>query len=167
MLWARGKGSSHSVLCLCFLALVSWSTCLSSNSTTLIIATTEDKAVQASYILNGYGVGFEVLLVPVGGVKLPILNTTNGGNYGLLVIFSEATYIANGTFSSALTRAQWEALYSYQRNFKIRMVHLNVSPGPQYGTAIASAGCCDPSSYQNVTIVSEVQKREFPNAGIR
>lgn len=167
MLWARQKGLSHSVLCLLFLAFTSLSECLSSNSTTLIIAATEKNAVKASYLLNGYGVGFEVLLVPQNGTSLPVLNNTDGGNYGLVVVVSEAVYTANGTSSAGLTPAQWNQLYDYQRNFNIRMVHLDVTPGPKYGTAKASAGCCEPPSYQNVSVISEVQHREFPNAGIR
>lgn len=167
MLWAREKALLHSVRFLLFLALISLSECLSSNSTTLIIATTVDNADKASYILNGYGVGFEVLLVPKDGVALPMLKTTDGGNYGLVVILSEAVYIANGTSTTAMTPAQWSELYDYQRIFKVRMVLLDVIPGPKYGTAKAAAGCCDLPSYQNLTVVSDVQDREFPNAGIR
>ena len=167
MLSIRRKSFSYSVLCLFFLALLPLSTCLSSNSTTLIIATTEDSAGQASYILNGYGVGFEVLLVPVGGVTLPSLNTTDGGNYGLIVILEEAMYVVNGTSSTALSPSQWEALYSYQRGFKIRMVHLDVVPGPKYGTETPSVGCCDSNSYQNISVIPDVAGKEFPTAGIK
>ena len=105
--------------------------------------------------------------MPEGGVALPTLNTTDGGNYGLIVILSEAMYVANGTSSTTLTPAQWEAMYDYQRKFKVRMIHLDAAPGPKYGTENPSAGCCDPPSYQNVSVISEVAEKEFPNAGIR
>lgn len=167
MLWAREKRLSYFLLCILFSAVISLSECLSTNSTSLIIATNADDAGKASYILNGYGVGFEVLLVPKDGVTLPMLNTTGGGNYGLVIILSEAVYTANGTSTPGLTTAQWSELYDYQRNFRVRMVHLGVVPGPKYGTAEGAAGCCDPPSYQNVTIISDVQDREFPNAGLR
>ena len=153
--------------CLLLLALISLSDCLSSNSTTLIIATTVDNADKASYILNGYGVGFEVLLVPEDGVALPMLKTIEGGNYGLVVILQEAMYTANGTSRTTMTPAQWSELYDYQRTFKVRMVLLDVVPGSKYGTAKATAGCCNLPSYQNLTVVPDVQDKEFPNAGIR
>lgn len=69
-------------------------------------------------------------------------------------------------FFSALTTQQWNTLYSYQTAFGIRMVRLDVYPGPDFGTttAIAGAGCCDSGVEQ---LISFTNSDAFPTAGLK
>lgn len=95
-----------------------------------MIARDTTSAYSAKSGLNDYGIPFEVLVVPQGGVSLPPLSSATGvGNYGGFVVLSEVSYAdKNGDYSSALTGAQWSQLYSYQRTFGARMVRLDVVP---------------------------------------
>lgn len=70
----------------------------------------------------------------------------------------------NGFFS-ALTTEQWNALYAYQTAFGVRMVRLDVYPGPDFGTttAIAGAGCCGAGVEQLISISNTAA---FPTAGL-
>jgi hypothetical protein len=61
-------------------------------STVLVLARDADSARQATSGLNGYGIPFEILIIPQGGVSLPTLNTTAGGNYGGIVALSGLAY---------------------------------------------------------------------------
>ena len=61
-------------------------------STVLVLARDADSARQATSGLNGYGIPFETLIIPQGGVSLPTLNTTAGGNYGGIIALSGLAY---------------------------------------------------------------------------
>lgn len=150
---------------LILLILLPFSSSLVLNSTALIIAKSDADATQASYLLNGYGLGFVVQTIPESGATLTVLNNTDGGNFGLLVVLSEVQYTNSTTnkTSNALTDEQWETLYDYQKTFKVRMVHMNVVPGPSFGTTIASVG----SDNQNATVVADVAEKWFPTAGLK
>jgi hypothetical protein len=142
----------------------SFTSALTFNSTVLVVCIDAVTGDQASYLFNGYGIGYETSILSDIGAPLPILETSNGGNYGLFVVVGRA--ISNGT--SRLTSNQWESLWSYQRKYGIRMVHINVSPDVQFGTQlIDDGGCCDEGVEQNMTLVGDVAAREFPNAGLK
>ena len=134
------------------------------NSTALIIAAHIDDANEASYILKGYGIGYETSLVPQADTPLPTLESSDGGKYGLFVVYAKT--VINGT--SMLRDDQWEALWSYQRKYSVRMVHLNVLPDAGFGAqTISTGGCCDGNVEQNVTLIENVAASEFSYAGLK
>lgn len=135
-------------------------------STILIFARDTASAYSAWSGLNGYAIPYQVVIVPQTGItQLPELFTGTEGNYGAIVVLSEVSYDYGGTigFASALTTAQWTSLYEYQIDFGVRMVRLDVFPGPAFGTT-ALGGCCDASTNQPISITSATQ---FPTAGLK
>ena len=138
----------------------------STASTVLVIARDAASSYSAFSGLNGYGIPYFVLLVPQAGVTLPVLNSTaTVGNYGAIVVLSEVSYdygAAGGGFQSALTAAQWDTIYNYQMAFGVRMVRLDVFPGPSSGTT-TSGGCCNTGVEQ---LVSVSNTAGFPTAGL-
>lgn len=96
---------------------------------------------------KAYGIPYQLVLVPKEGITLPTLQSANNqtGNYGGITILGEVSYDYNGTWKSALTVDQFNALYAYQVQFGVRMVRLNTYPTPEYGvtTAVAGGGCCN------------------------
>ncbi|CAG8885085.1 unnamed protein product [Penicillium salamii] len=130
----------------------------------LIIARDSASASVASSGLNGYGIPFTHLIVPSGGVALPALNGTAGGNFGGIVVAAEVSYDYGATgFQSALTTDQWNQLYAYQIEYGVRMVQYDVYPGPNYG-ASALGGCCDTGVEQ---LISFTDTSDFPTAGLK
>jgi hypothetical protein len=107
----------------------------STKATILVIAPNLDAAMAAYSGIQGYAIPYRLLLVPQTGVMLPRLNNTaTMGNYGGIVVFNDVAYnFGGGNYRSAITDAQWEELAAYQRAFAVRMVHLDVYPGPKYG----------------------------------
>ncbi|CAG7918695.1 unnamed protein product [Penicillium olsonii] len=130
----------------------------------LVIARDSASASVASSGLNGYGIPFTHLIVPSGGVALPDLNGTAGGNFGGIVVAAEVSYDYGATgFQSALTTDQWNQLYAYQIEYGVRMVQYDVYPGPNYG-ASAIGGCCDTGVEQ---LVSFTDTSDFPTSGLK
>jgi hypothetical protein len=124
------------------------------NSTTAIVSNTRSKTTASGTIdsiilvlardqtsgnmvtsgLRGYGIPYEILVVPREGAVLPTLNlTATTGNYGGFLILSELAFKYSAGWRSSLTRQQWGELYAYQSAFKVRMVRLDVYPGPDFG----------------------------------
>ncbi len=126
---------------------------LTTKSTFLVLARDATAAYSAKSGLNDYGIPFEIVVIPSGGATLPVLTSpTRVGNYGAIVVLSEVSYAdANGQYASALTTAQWNALYDYQRMFGIRMVRLDVVPSAATGTR-ALGSCCDAALEQYLTV---------------
>jgi hypothetical protein len=138
----------------------------STSSTILVIARDFASSYSAYSGLNGYGIPFEVLLVPQNGTTLPILNSSALiGNYGGIVILSEVSYDYGASigFQSALTQVQWLSLYTYQQAFGVRMVRMDVFPSADSGT-LAQGGCCGTGVEQLVSISDTTQ---FPTAGLK
>jgi hypothetical protein len=135
-------------------------------STVLIFARDTASAYSAWSGLNGYAIPYQVVIVPQTGVTLPALSSSaTAGNYGAIVVLSEVSYDYGGTlgFQSALTAAQWTTLYQYQVSFGVRMVRLDVFPGPDFG-ATALGGCCNTGVEQLISISNAAQ---FPTAGLK
>lgn len=132
----------------------------------LVIARDSAAAGVASSGLNAYGIPFTTLLVPQAGATLPTLNTTEGGNFGGIVVASEVSYDYGGTtgFQSALTTDQWNQLYAYQLAYGVRMVQYDVYPGPNYGASAVGSGCCSDGVEQQISF-SDVS--DFSTAGLR
>ncbi|RDW68147.1 hypothetical protein BP6252_09543 [Coleophoma cylindrospora] len=133
------------------------------SSTILIIARDNSSAYSAYSGLNGYRIPFQILAVPQTGVPLPTLNSSaTAGNFGAIVVLSEVSYDYGTSFASALTSDQWAALYAYQIAFGVRMVRLDVYPGPSSGTE-AQGGCCAAGQEQTISISNGTG---FPTAGL-
>jgi len=134
-------------------------------STVLVLARDTASAYSAWSGLKGYAIPYQVVLVPQAGVTLPTLYSGTTGNYGAIVILSEVSYDYGGAtgFASALTTAQWTSLYQYQTDFGVRMVRLDVFPGPAFG-ATALGGCCNTGVEQLISISSNTQ---FPTSGLK
>jgi hypothetical protein len=108
----------------------------STKATVLIIARDIDSARSAHSGLQGYAIPYRVLVVPQPGATLPRLNASaTVGNFGGIVVLGDVSYdFGGGSFRSALTDPQWEELFAYQKAFNIRMVRLDVYPGPKFGS---------------------------------
>lgn len=134
----------------------------STSSTILVIARDATSAFTGYAGLQGYGIPYEVLTVPSTGAALPTLNSSASvGNYGGIIIVSEVSYSYTSGFLSALTDAQFTTLYNYQAAFGVRMVRIDVYPGPNFG-ASTTGGCCDTGVEQ---LISFTNTTGFTTAG--
>ncbi|KAE9978646.1 hypothetical protein Vi05172_g3830 [Venturia inaequalis] len=145
------------------------SAAVSTRANILVIAKDELTAKSAHFGLQAYGIPYRVLIVPQAGLALPVLNSSaTVGNYGGFVIVGDVSYKYNESvpFRSALTSAQWQSLYDYQKDFKVRMIRIDVYPEPQFGTTpvINGTGCCQPGVTQQVMISNNTG---FPTAQIK
>ncbi|KAK5058784.1 hypothetical protein LTR84_011048 [Exophiala bonariae] len=130
----------------------------------LVIARDAASASSASSGFNGYGIPFDALLVPQSGTSLPQLTDTTGGLYGGIVVVSQVSYdYGTAGFQSALTSEQWTQLYNYQITYGVRMVQLDVYPGPAFG-ATALGGCCNAGVEQ---LISFSNTSAFSQAGLK
>ena len=137
--------------------------CLVFNSTALVFASTENDGRQTSYILDGYGIGYDTITLTTGPNQLPALESSAGGNYGLFVIIEQAQI--NST--SLLTQDQWNTLYAYQEKYGVRMVHAEASPDPTLFGVTALTPCCNGTQEQYISLVGDVASDELPTAGLR
>ena len=118
------------------------------NSKILILAPEGDVSYSATSGFDAYGIPYQLVTVPQGGVALPTLNSTaKAGNYGGILILSDVSYDYSGDYHSALTQDQYNTLYAYQVAFGVRMVRLDTYPDDTSGTAAVKAsdgseGCC-------------------------
>ncbi|KAI9756019.1 MAG: hypothetical protein M1815_004251 [Lichina confinis] len=138
---------------------------LTVDSTVLVFARDSGAAGVATGPLNGYGIPHQVVVVPQTGVTLPALTSSaTQGNFGLVVIISAVTYDygPDGGWRSALTAAQQTELRDYVKNFGVRLVQLDVYPGPDYG-ATALGGCC--GGEEQLFKLSD--NSDFPTAGLK
>jgi hypothetical protein len=102
----------------------------------LVLARDTASAYSGTSGLRGYGIPYELVLVPKTGVTLPVLNSsTTVGNYGGIILLSEASYDFGGTigFVSAITAAQFQEIFAYQVSFGVRLVRLDVFPTADFG----------------------------------
>jgi hypothetical protein len=136
-------------------------------NTILIFARDQASSYSATSGLNGYGIPFQLQLVPQAGITLPTLNSSlTQGNYGGIIILSEVSYdYGNNGWASALTAAQFATLYAYQSDFGVRMVRIDVYPGPSFDVVptIAGAGCCGAGVEQYLSLTN---LSGFPTANL-
>lgn len=132
----------------------------------MVLARNSDEANTAKAGLDGYGIPYQVLLVPQGGVTLPPLNSSaTQGNYGGFITLSELSYqSSSGGYASVVTDAQWNTLYAYQKAFGVRMVRLDVYPWTSAFGAEPIGGCCGSTQEQ---LVSFSNNTGFPGANIK
>lgn len=131
----------------------------------LVIARDATAAKNLASGFNGYGIPYSTLIVPQAGTSLPALDSAGVGNYGGILVHGQVAYDYGGTlgFQSALTADQWNQLYAYQTSYGSRMVHLDVYPGPLFGTNVV-AGCCNTGVEQ---LMSFTDTSDFTQAGLK
>ncbi|KAJ4168868.1 hypothetical protein NW754_010799 [Fusarium falciforme] len=135
------------------------------DSTILIFAKDEYAASSAGWGFEGYGIPFEKVLVPQTGFELPTLNSSSSrGNYGGIVVVDSVSYEYSDGWRSAISTEQWEKIYEYQINFKVRLVRINEYPGPNFGTTASGAGCCAEGVDQ---LISLTDTSDFPTANLK
>jgi hypothetical protein len=111
------------------------------SNTILVFAPDTASGYSATSGLLGYGIPYQLIIVPQAGIVLPVLNSSaTVGNYGGIVTMSELSYDYGGTigWTSALTAAQWQQLYNYQLTFGVRMVRIDVYPQSTFGQSCVS-----------------------------
>ncbi|KAK4984019.1 hypothetical protein LTR50_006858 [Elasticomyces elasticus] len=134
------------------------------DQTILVFARSSAEAYSAYSGLVGYGIPYQLVVVPQTGITLPQLNSSaTHGNYGGFITLSELAYNYNGAWGSALTTDQYNQIYAYQTAFGVRMVRLDVYPQSAFGvtTAIAGTGCCATGVEQ---LISFTDLSGFPTA---
>ncbi|THY70582.1 hypothetical protein D6C94_08476 [Aureobasidium pullulans] len=137
-------------------------------NTILIFARDQPSSYSATSGLSGYGIPFQLQLVPQAGITLPTLNSSaTQGNFGGFIILGEVSYDYGGNnWASALTADQFQQLYAYQSAFGARMVRIDVYPGPAFGVTptIPGAGCCAAGVEQ---LLSFTNTSGFPTANLK
>lgn len=104
------------------------------DGTVLVLGRTTAEAEMAAAGLKGYGIAYETVAVPQTGFQLPQLNSSAElGNYGGIVMLSEVSYQYSDGWHSAITTAQFDTIYTYQVDFGVRMVRLDVFPTAEFG----------------------------------
>ena len=130
------------------------------DSKVLIIARDSDAAFTGYSVLQGYGIPYQVLIVPQTGAQLPALNSSaSAGNFGGIVVVSDVAYSLSSGWGSALTAAQWQQMYDYQTAFGVRMIRLDVFPSSEFG--VTSLG-----GTSTAQLVSISNASTFPTANI-
>ncbi|PBP26132.1 hypothetical protein BUE80_DR002990 [Diplocarpon rosae] len=136
------------------------------SSTILVFARNAAESTSATSGLTAYGIPFQLILVPSTGITLPALSRDAVGNYGGIIIMSEVAYEYSAGWASAISDAQFTAIYNYQTAFGVRLVRLDVYPDPDYGvtTTIDGQGCCDSGVEQ---LISFTDTSAFPTANLK
>lgn len=136
------------------------------NNSVLILARDNDGANSAAAGLVAYGIPFEKVVIPKEGATLPDLNTTaTEGKYSGIIIIDAVSYQYDDGWRSAITTDQWNTIWGYQSNFRVRMVRINEFPGPAFGATLAGAGgCCDTGTEQ---LISFTNTTGFPTANLK
>lgn len=101
----------------------------------LVLGMDAYRAQAGYYGLEAYGIPYEAVIVPNGGVTLPPLTSSpTTGRYSGILVMDGLAYQNPTGWASAITPDQWAALYDYQVSFNVRMVRINEYPGIAYGT---------------------------------
>jgi hypothetical protein len=86
----------------------------------LVLSTDQTSSYSATSGLNAHGIPYQLVIVPSGGATLPALNSSaTYGNFGGIIVLNEPP---------GITTTQWNAMYSYQTSFGVRMARLNADP---------------------------------------
>lgn len=136
-------------------------------NTILVFARDLVSSYSATSGLNGYGIPFQLQIVPQAGITLPTLNSSaTQGNFGGFIILGEVSYDYGSSWASALTADQFQTLYAYQEAFSVRMVRIDSYPGPDFGVTptIPGAGCCGAGVEQ---LLSLTNMTGFPTANLK
>lgn len=100
----------------------------------LVIAAKDDASVRATWeeILQSIGAPYDIVIADEDDVDLDDLVRPDGvGRYNAIFLTSSGLLAEqdDGTYSSTLTRSEWEALREYERTYGVRQVSLSTAPG--------------------------------------
>lgn len=124
------------------LGLTKCSLAVNVDSKILILARDAYSASTASSGLEGYGIPYQIVLVPKEGVTLPSLSgSASDGNFGGIIVMGAVSYDYDGSWRSALTAAQWTTIHEYQTDFHVRLTRIDEFPGPDFGKCLPSSRC--------------------------
>lgn len=95
-------------------------------------------------VLDQIGVPYDTLIASQTPLTPAMLSNGSGaGKYqGILLATGNLGYASNGGFQSALTQAQWEMLWAYEADFRVRQVTLYTYPAglpDTYGLNLVTA----------------------------
>jgi hypothetical protein len=112
------------------------------SNTILVFARDTASAYSVTSGLTGYGIPYQLVIVPQAGITLPTLNaSTTNGNFGGILMLSEVAYSYSTGWASALTAAQLTQLFTYQTTFGVRMVRLDAFPSADFGMYLIHFTC--------------------------
>lgn len=112
---------------------VTWAA-ISVSSTILVFARDAASSTSATSGLQGYGIPYQVVMVPQAGITLPALTSSDTtGNYAGIIVLSEVAYQYPTGWASAITADQWQTIYNYQLGFGVRLVRLDSFPSTDLG----------------------------------
>jgi hypothetical protein len=98
------------------------------------LSTDQTSSYSATSGLNAHGIPYTLV---IAGAALPALNSSSiHGNFGGIIILSEP---------AGITSAQWQAMYSYQESFGVRMARLDADP----------SGGADGSSFGKCAVIQQ------------
>ncbi|MEV0677729.1 hypothetical protein AB0I60_14515 [Actinosynnema sp. NPDC050436] len=102
----------------------------------LVIATGPDDFGLGTWrsVLDRFGTPYDVLVAGAEPVTPQRLTRPDGtGRYNAILLTNNALLRAgpNGEFTPALDAPQWEALWDYERTYRVRQVALNTAPGTE------------------------------------
>jgi len=104
------------------------------NNTLLVLARDSNATSSGTFVLDGYGIPYQVVDLSVQPTSLPQLNSTqDAGNFGGIVTVSARGYSGSDDWSKVLSNEQWKDIYNYQEAFGVRLVRLNAWPSTDYG----------------------------------
>ncbi len=132
----------------------------------VISATTQDPALAgAKTLLDQLGVPYEVLIATASELTSQQLIAPGGsGRYqGVLLTTGNLAYLDGAEWKSAFTDTEWNLLWQYERDYRVRQVALYVSPGAypeDYG--LIATGTADTSLSPLLTTLSQSGKTLFP-----
>ncbi len=115
----------------------------------VISATTQDPALAgAKTLLDQLGVPYEVLIATTSELtSQQLIAPDGGGRYqGVLLTTGNLAYLDGAAWKSAFTDEEWNLLWQYERDYRVRQVALYVVPGAypeNYG--LIAAGTADTS----------------------
>ncbi|EJT52266.1 hypothetical protein A1Q1_05476 [Trichosporon asahii var. asahii CBS 2479] len=131
----------------------------------LILAKDEYSAESGFHGLEGYGIPYDRVIVPQGGVSLPALNdSATHGRYSGIIVMDALSYEYAEGWHSAITDEQWKQIHDYQVHFSVRMVRINEFPGPNFGAEVDAAGAGGTGSEQDISITDT---SDFPTANLK
>lgn len=104
------------------------------DSTLLILAREKNATLPGTFVLQGYGIPYQVVDLSLPAAGFPQLNSTpDTGNFGGIVAVSARGYQNGDDWKTALSDTQWQDIYRYQEAFGVRLVRLNAWPNAEYG----------------------------------
>lgn len=132
----------------------------------IVSATAQDPALAgAKSLLDQLGVPYEVLIATTSDlVRQQLVAPDGSGRYqGIMLTTGNLVYFDGLSWQSAFTDAEWNLLWQYERDYRVRQVALYASPGTypeDYG--LVAAGTADTSLSPLLVSLSQGGQAVFP-----